>query len=83
MPYWLFGYRAVRTDDYLYVEWDTDEYELYDRRIDPNEMENFYGRADPDFLAELSEYLDRLNSCAGSSCQAVEDEHPPRLRIEQ
>jgi arylsulfatase A-like enzyme len=76
------GYKAIRTAGYLYVEWDTDEFELYNRYVDPWEMENIYERADPNFLAQLSAWLDRLSNCAGSSCQAAENESPPRLRLQ-
>jgi arylsulfatase A-like enzyme len=79
--YNLLGYRAVRTNDYLYVEWDTGEFELYKRRSDPWEMENLYQRADPEFLAQLTAWADRLSGCAGPTCRAAEDETPPPLRL--
>jgi arylsulfatase A-like enzyme len=80
-PDLLPGYRALRTSDYLYVEWDTGEFELYDRGVDPYEMENIYTAADPGFLSELTAWADRLGSCAGRGCIAVEDEDPPGLRL--
>jgi arylsulfatase A-like enzyme len=73
MPYWLLGYRGLRTDDYLYVEWDTGEFELYDRGIDPFEMDNIYDTADPALVQSLANWLDRLAACSGGACTLAED----------
>jgi N-acetylglucosamine-6-sulfatase len=61
-------FAAVRTKDYLYVEYVTGERELYDLNADPYQLESMHSTADPALLQELSQRLARLKSCAGKSC---------------
>lgn len=71
-------YRALRTQQYLYVEWyagDEHEYELYDLAADPYQLENLLatpeGRtANQALTAELRARLKQLESCAGPSCRS-------------
>ena len=65
------GYRALRTQDFLYVEWDTGEFELYDRRNDPFEMESIYSTTDPALRARFSIWLNRLAACTPGSCAST------------
>jgi N-acetylglucosamine-6-sulfatase len=70
-------YRALRNEDFLYVEWytgDVHEYELYDLDNDPYQMRNLL--ATPGFAAEnaavaatLQARLEELAVCAGASCR--------------
>jgi arylsulfatase A-like enzyme len=70
-------YRAIRTIRWLYVEWyagDAHEYELYDLRADPYQLENLL--AQPEATAEhaqitarLQARLEQLATCAGASCR--------------
>ena len=39
---WPPTYQAVRTDRYLYVEYETGERELYDYQVDPFELDNLH-----------------------------------------
>jgi arylsulfatase A-like enzyme len=66
-------YRAVRTQRYLYVEYESGEHELYDLERDPYELRNLYDSADPDLIAELDSRMDALRDCAGKDCQIAED----------
>lgn len=68
-------YQGVRSDDYLYVDhFGRGEFELYDRRLDPYELENISSTADPALLAALSSWLDRLADCAAAGCRDAEEE---------
>lgn len=75
-------YRALRTDDRLYVEYDTGERELYDVRADPYELRNLLaGTVEPEHLTEadrLAVWLAALRDCgAGSTpCRTAEDVPP-------
>ena len=69
-------YRAVRTQRYLYVEYENGEHELYDLEKDPYEVRNRYDSADPDLIAELDSRLDTLGDCAGKDCRTVENALP-------
>ncbi|HEM61735.1 MAG TPA: hypothetical protein ENO24_05555, partial [Chloroflexi bacterium] len=67
-------YRGIRTADYVYVEYPTDEQELYDLRGDPYQLENLAATADPALRQELAARLQELAACAGASCRSIEDE---------
>jgi arylsulfatase A-like enzyme len=66
------GLEAIRTQRYLYVEYDTGERELYDLKEDPYQLRNAYEGADPGLLRRLQERLGALRGCAGADCRAVE-----------
>ena len=67
-------FHAIRTKDILYVEYETGERELYDRRRDPYELTNVAGRVPPALLARLAVRLAELEECVGQACRAVEDQ---------
>ncbi len=74
-------HRALRTQQYLYVEWYNEdrtfgvhEYELYDLQNDPYQMNNllatFLGRLKYRKLtAQFDDRLDQLESCTGADCR--------------
>ncbi len=62
-------FAAMRTKDYLYVEYVTGERELYDLKADPYQLESLHAKADPALLQSLSEQLTKLKSCSGASCR--------------
>ena len=64
--------KALRTEDYLYVEYKTDEHELYDLREDPYELHNVYETASPDLRRRLEAQLDSLRKCSAEECLAGE-----------
>ncbi|MFO1047420.1 MAG: sulfatase [Geminicoccaceae bacterium] len=72
-PHWPAFY-GLRSRDYMYAHYDTDERELYDLRTDPYELQNIAALASPEFLAKLDERALQLNACQGDSCRALEDE---------
>lgn len=68
------AYEGVRTEDRLYVEYETGERELYDLEADPYQLQNIAGsEAGPDEEAALAARLDALRDCAGESCRAAEN----------
>jgi arylsulfatase A-like enzyme len=70
-------YRALRSKDWLYVEWyqgGPHDYELYDERRDPYQMSNLM--ADPTYtfthaktISALHDRLASLTACTGASCR--------------
>jgi arylsulfatase A-like enzyme len=63
------GFKAIRTERYMYAEHSSGERELYDLDRDPFELDSRH--ADPDYAlvrAQLAARLQELASCAGSSC---------------
>jgi arylsulfatase A-like enzyme len=70
---WL---KALRTKNYLYVDYKTGEHELYDLREDPYELHNEYATAPPELTQRLEAQLDALRQCSAAECRAAEDSQP-------
>jgi N-acetylglucosamine-6-sulfatase len=64
------AYRAAITRRYTYVEYDTSEKELYNRKNDPYELVNAYAPAAPP--TGLASRLQGLEGCARDACRVVE-----------
>lgn len=64
-------YEALRTRDALYVEYADGERELYDRRVDPDELDNIAAEVPPERLARLSAALRAMRTCAGVGCRGA------------
>src|SRR5215218_3564928 len=66
-------YKALRTEQHLYVEHRNGERELYDLSADPYELQNLYATADPTLIEHLAARLKALRDCAGTYCGTAED----------
>jgi N-acetylglucosamine-6-sulfatase len=63
------GFRGIRTQRYIYVEYFNGEKELYDLKLDPNELQSV--DADPSYARvrrHLAQRLKKLRRCAGRTC---------------
>jgi N-acetylglucosamine-6-sulfatase len=67
------AFKALRGDSFVYVEYDDGFRELYDLTVDPYELDNLAGTADPALVQTLSERLAVLATCAGAECRVIED----------
>jgi len=72
LPYIPPPFSALRTERWLYVEYDDGSTALYDRVTDPYELRNIVNTVDPAFVAGLSSQLAQLDSCAGPSCRQAD-----------
>jgi arylsulfatase A-like enzyme len=68
------AYRALRTNRYLYVEYDYGARQLFDLRADPNETNDIIDSAGRATIHALSRRLHALEHCRASSCRRSEDE---------
>jgi N-acetylglucosamine-6-sulfatase len=68
--------KALRTQNYLYVDYKTGEHELYDLRRDPYELNNKYASASPELKQRLEAQLDALRQCSAAECRAAEGGQP-------
>lgn len=75
-------YTGLRTAQLKYIEYDTGERELYDLVNDPYELENQIANAEPGLLAQLSEWLYLLHTCATDDCRIREMQPPPPLGVD-
>jgi arylsulfatase A-like enzyme len=64
------NYDAVRTSRWLYVEYANGERELYDVRLDPDQLVNLAGLGHVSVESTLRRRLDALRSCRGRTCRA-------------
>jgi arylsulfatase A-like enzyme len=64
-------YEAMRTRDYLYVEYADGELEFYDLRRDPFELHNIAGSLTPGQLLQLHLELVAMERCRGAACWAA------------
>jgi N-acetylglucosamine-6-sulfatase len=60
---------ALRTADWMYAELASGNFELYDMRNDPWQLENVYDDADPSFYAPFSQRIQALVACQGAACR--------------
>src|SRR3954447_1353040 len=67
-------FRALRSKEILYTEYETGERELYNLRQDPYELSDIARKAPKSLLRESSHRLEALSGCAGSDCARLEDE---------
>ena len=67
-------YKAVRTEDHVYVEYGDGDRELYDLDADPYELESLHATADPSLIEMFESRLAALGGCVGASCRAAENE---------
>ncbi len=62
------AFHALRSADYLYVEYETGERELYDLRSDPYQLNNLAASTDAAVLKRFAAWLAALKTCRGESC---------------
>ena len=66
----VMSYRAIRTQEWLYVRWRGGSRELYDLRSDPDQMRSLHaGRSHRRVRRMLARRLRALAHCAGDSCR--------------
>ncbi|HEV2719897.1 MAG TPA: sulfatase-like hydrolase/transferase [Thermoanaerobaculia bacterium] len=65
-------YRALRTRDTTYVEYETGERELYNLPRDPLELDNAYPSADRAKVDALARQLHALQTCSGATCRTAD-----------
>jgi hypothetical protein len=61
----------VRTERWLYVDYETPAQELYDLQADPHELENIVKKK-PGVVERLSGQLEYLRACEGQRCWEAE-----------
>lgn len=73
-------FHGLRTKDYVYIEYETKERELYDLTKDPNELQSTAGNADPALLNQLAARLAELQKGTGATMRAAEQQPAPAVR---
>ncbi len=73
------AYRGIRTEKFLYVEYNNGETEFYDLIADPYELENLASKLDPKILSSLHTWLGQLQTCTADECRNSEENLPGEL----
>jgi N-acetylglucosamine-6-sulfatase len=76
----IIAHRGVRTDKFIYIEYENGELEFYDLIADPYEMDNLANTLDPATLSSLHEWLTQLKTCKAEECRTIEETLPPELK---
>jgi N-acetylglucosamine-6-sulfatase len=66
------NYHALRTQHWLYVEYETGARELFDLAADPQETTNIISGASPGLLNDLGARLAALSACSGDTCREAD-----------
>jgi N-acetylglucosamine-6-sulfatase len=72
-------FRALRSEEILFAEYETGEHELYNLRKDPYQIANIAREAPKSLLRDYSRRLNALATCAGSECARLENDPIPKL----
>lgn len=72
-------FQGLRAGSYVYVEYETNEKELYDLTKDPDELQNIAATADPALLGQLSARLAAIKMGKGAAFRAAEEQAMPSL----
>ncbi len=65
-------YRGVRTETFIYLEYENGELEYYDLIADPYELNNIAQSLDPSTLMSLHTWVDQLKTCHAEGCRTAE-----------
>ena len=72
-------YRGIRTEKFIYVEYNNGEIEFYDLIADPYELENLASKLDLEILSTLHAWLGQLQTCTSAECRKLESNFPGGL----
>jgi hypothetical protein len=73
-------HKSVHTAKYMFTEYDTGEYELYDLALDPYQLQSKPQAGNEQLYSQLQARLDSLRDCSGDACRRAEwDTTPPRV----
>lgn len=67
-------FAALRGTGLLYAEYATREREMYDKRKDPDELDNRISDVNQDLVRRYSGLLADLTTCRGATCRELEDQ---------
>jgi N-acetylglucosamine-6-sulfatase len=72
-------FKALRSKDALYAEYDTGEREFYNLAVDPYQLDNVVDQVPELVLSEYATRLDALAECIAADCRSLEDKPLPPL----
>jgi len=82
-PSHVITWRGVRTENFIYVEYESGELEFYDLVNDPYEMDNIASQLDENTLSILHGWLAKLKTCTANECRQLENNIPEGIQYGQ
>ena len=73
-------YQGIRTDTFIYVEYENGELEYYDLVNDPYQLNNISSTLDTDILASLHQWLTQFKACTADDCRKFDSALPDNLK---
>jgi arylsulfatase A-like enzyme len=73
-------YRGVRTETFIYLEYEDGELEYYDLIADPYELNNIAQSLDSTVLTSLHTWVEQLKNCHAEGCRTAEMALPNNLK---
>ena len=71
-------YKAIRTERYVYAEYNNGDRELYDLQNDPYELQSLHNSpAYASVRQVLANRLHKLRKCAGATCRVYQPDPAP------
>lgn len=68
----LKGMVGLRTEQYMYVEYNSGEREFYDPSLDPWQLDNACATMAPELQVALHDRVEVMRTCTGETCRTTE-----------
>jgi arylsulfatase A-like enzyme len=65
-------FHALRSENWLYIEYLNKDVELYNLKLDPYEMNNVQASTNPVIVSQLHAQLVAMKGCSGPSCRIAD-----------
>jgi len=76
------SYRGIRSEKFIYVEYESGELEFYDLITDLYELNNIAQNLDAETLSILHSWLEQLKTCRADDCRIAEMALPDHLKYQ-
>jgi len=65
-------FNGIRTDTFVYIEYENGEREYYDLIADPYQLENLASKLDAERLTALHNWVEQSKTCSAEECRTLE-----------
>lgn len=76
----VIAYKGIRTETFIYLEYESDEIEFYDLAADPYQLYNMANELDPQTLSILHAWLEEFRVCSMDECRRLEMIIPENIK---
>jgi N-acetylglucosamine-6-sulfatase len=76
----VIAYKGIRTETFIYLEYESDEIEFYDLIADPHQLHNIANELDSQTLSILHSWLEEFRVCSMDECRRLEMTIPENIK---